>query len=102
MNLKRFADLGLEVLISEMDINLCGGHEESWQEALYHDVVEACINQPGCSAISFWGVHDESSWLNGWDRSGCGWGESPRPLLFDNNYSKKETYNQVMDALLGR
>ncbi len=97
-NMQRIADLGLEVIISEMDINLCGGRSVAWQQSLYHDVISACVDQPACSAISFWGLTDRSSWLNGWEGSGCKT-EKPWPLLFDDHYKRKGTYNEVFKAL---
>ena len=100
-NMQRIADLGLEVIISEMDINLCGGRDAAWQQSLYHDIVSACVNQPACSAITFWGLNDRSSWLNSWKGAGCS-GEKPMPLLLDDNYQKKETYTEVFNALIGR
>lgn len=100
-NMQRIADLGLEIIISEMDINLCGGRNEAWQQALYHDITLACAEQPACSAITFWGLNDGSSWLNSWEGAGCKT-EKPMPLLFDNKYQKKQTYEEVINALTGR
>jgi endo-1,4-beta-xylanase len=101
-NLKRFTDLGLEVLISEMDINRCGGVVTAEEQlAYYHDIVEACFKLPKCTAITFWGINDGRSWLNSWSGALCN-GQSSQSLLFNDQYGKKETYNRVMDALLGR
>ena len=100
-NMQRIADLGLEIVISEMDINLCGGRNAVWQQALYHDIVSACAEQPACKAITFWGLNDSSSWLNYWEGSGCKT-EQPMPLLLDDNYQKKQTYKEVFNALIGR
>ncbi len=101
-NMKKFTDLGLEVLISEMDINLCGGQitpEE--QLTLYHDIVEACVQNVKCTAITFWGVDDPRSWLNNFEEAQCN-GSGATPLLFDASFQKKQTYNRVMDALTGK
>lgn len=99
-NMQRIADLGLEIIISEMDINLCGGRNATWQQALYHDIVSACVEQPACSAITFWGLNDNASWLNRWDGAGCKT-EKPMPLLLDDDYQKKQTYHEVFNALTG-
>ncbi|WP_437779404.1 endo-1,4-beta-xylanase [Sorangium sp. So ce1097] len=101
-NLRRFADLGLEVLISEMDINRCGNVVSAADQlTYYHDIVEACFVMPECVGITFWGINDGRSWLNSWSTARCN-GQSSQSLLFNDQYQKKETYNRVMDALLGR
>ncbi|WP_437592295.1 endo-1,4-beta-xylanase [Sorangium sp. So ce1000] len=102
-NLKRFTDLGLEVLISEMDINRCGGVVTAEEQlAYYHDIVEACFKLPKCTAVTFWGINDGRSWLNSWSGALCNGQQSSQSLLFNDQYQKKETYNRVMDALLGK
>jgi len=100
-NMKYYADLGLEVLISEWDINLCGNRVTKQQQLqLYYDITKACINQPKCVAITFWGLNDGESWLNGFNGSLCN-GASSQSLLFNNN-QKKDTYYKVLDALNGK
>ncbi len=100
-NMQYYADLGLEVLISEWDINLCGNRVTKQQQLqLYHDITEYCVNQPKCVAITFWGINDSESWLNGFTGSLCNGGNS-QSLLFSNN-QKKDTYYQVLDALNGK
>ena len=100
-NMQRLAALGLEVVISEMDVNGCDGHGAEEMRGIYHDIVEVCVRQPACTALTFWGVSDRYSWLNSFSESGCG-GRSPQPLLWDNNYDKKPAYTGVMEALTGR
>lgn len=100
-NMQYYADLGLEVLISEWDINLCGNMVTKQQQLqLYHDITEYCVNQPKCVAITFWGINDSESWLNYFNGSLCN-GSSSQSLLFNNN-QKKDTYYQVLDALNGK
>ena len=100
-NMKKFTDLGLEVLISEMDINICGNQVSAGQQAtLYHDIVEACVQNTKCTAITFWGIDDTRSWLNTWDGSQCDMNATP--LLFDGSFQKKDLYDQVMNALTGK
>lgn len=100
-NFQYYADLGLEVLISEWDINLCGNKVTKQQQLqLYHDITKVCVEQPKCVAITFWGINDSESWLNSWSTAMCGGGNS-QSLLFNNN-QKKETYTQVLNALNGK
>ncbi len=96
-NMQRLAALGLEIVISEMDVRVCDS-DLATQATRYHDVVAACLAQPACKAITVWGVTDKYSWLN--DRSDiCG--AAALPLLFDANYVAKPAYSGFRDALLG-
>lgn len=100
-NMDYYISLGLDVLISEMDINLCGNVVSQQQQAqLYHDITAECVKRPKCTAITVWGVNDENSWLNSWSGALCNGGSS-RSLLFSNN-QPKDTYTQVLNALTGK
>jgi endo-1,4-beta-xylanase len=95
-NMRRLASLGLVVHISEMDvrINNVGGTEQARLEAqqrTFRDVVQVCMMEARCEAITFWGFTDAHTWLSG-----------DRPLLFDARYEPKPAYYGVLDALLGR
>lgn len=100
-NFDYYTSLGLEVLISEWDINLCGSKVSSAQQTeFYHGITEACVNNPKCAAITFWGVNDQNSWLNGFTGSLCNGGNS-QSLLFSNG-QKKPVYTQVLNGLNGK
>jgi endo-1,4-beta-xylanase len=95
-NMRRLASLGLIVHISEMDVRMDngGGSDQmrmQAQRAAYHDVVQVCVGEPRCEAITFWGVTDAHTWISG-----------DRPLLFDTRYQPKPAYDGVLDALRGR
>jgi endo-1,4-beta-xylanase len=94
-NMQRIAALGLDVLVSEIDIDICSSTVDA-QRTRFHDIVAACVAEPRCRAVTAWGVTDKYSWLNG---RTCA---AAHPLLFDDNYGKKPAYTGVMDALLGK
>ncbi|WP_329165818.1 endo-1,4-beta-xylanase [Streptomyces sp. NBC_01717] len=85
-NLQRFADLGVDVQITELDIEGSG----SAQATNYGNVVKACLAVSRCTGITVWGIPDKYSWRS-----------SGTPLLFDNNYNKKPAYDAVLAALGG-
>ncbi|WSC18116.1 endo-1,4-beta-xylanase [Streptomyces brevispora] len=85
-NLQRFADLGVDVQITELDIEGSG----SAQAASYTKVVNACLAVSRCAGMTVWGVTDKYSWRS-----------SGTPLLFDGNYGKKPAYTAVLTALGG-
>jgi endo-1,4-beta-xylanase len=104
-NLARYAELGLPVNISEMDVTLCdsfGGMAQRLQEQRlrYNRLAAACLESSQCTSITVWGVCDRYSWLN--SRSPCSEaGIEPRPLAFDDDYDKKPAWWGLLDALLG-
>ncbi len=100
-NMDYYASLGLEVLISEWDINLCGSKVSSAQQReFYRGITDACVNNPKCAAITFWGVNDQNSWLNGFTGSLCN-GANSQSLLFSNG-QKKAVYSDVLNGLNGK
>ncbi|MFF9799317.1 endo-1,4-beta-xylanase [Streptomyces rochei] len=85
-NLQRFADLGVDVQITELDIEGSG----TAQADAYARVVDACLAVDRCTGITVWGVTDKYSWRSG-----------GTPLLFDGNYEAKPAYDAVLAALGG-
>lgn len=94
-NIQRFAALGLELHITELDIRLTGSAPASLdaQAKLYGEVTRACTRQPACKLIQTWGVTDKHSWIpHIYPR--MGWA-----LLWDEHYARKPAYHAVHDAL---
>ncbi|MFG2357421.1 endo-1,4-beta-xylanase [Streptomyces sp. NPDC048521] len=85
-NLQRFADLGVDVQITELDIEGSG----TSQATSYSNVVKACLAVTRCTGITVWGITDKYSWRS-----------SGTPLLFDSNYNKKPAYTTVLTTLGG-
>src|SRR3954462_6469478 len=82
-NLQRFADLGVEVQITESDVAQGGN-----QATIYATVTKACMAVSRCAGITVWGIRDSDSWRTG-----------ENPLLFDNSGNKKPAYTSVLNAL---
>jgi endo-1,4-beta-xylanase len=94
-NLQRFAALGLELHITEMDIRLSDSSSASLnaQAQLYGEITTICRQYPACKVIQTWGFTDKYSWIPSFF-PGYGWA-----LLWDANYQKKPAYFSVRDAL---
>jgi endo-1,4-beta-xylanase len=107
-NIARYAALGLQIDVTEMDVTLCGYGNNSFaleaQRFRYNRIVSACFDSPACRSISLWGLGDANSWLND---NGCQAngmpvaGVSPEPLAFDDNYARKPAWWGVYDGLIG-
>jgi endo-1,4-beta-xylanase len=73
------------------------GLPESIQNDLakrYEDIFKVFLkHKDKISRITFWGVNDGHSWLNGWPIKG----RTNYPLLFDRNFQPKTAYNAVID-----
>ncbi|WP_406065211.1 endo-1,4-beta-xylanase [Micromonospora sp. NBC_00860] len=82
-NLQRFADLGVDVQITELDV-MTGGNQAN----IFGAVTRACMNVSRCTGITVWGVRDCDSWRG-----------SDNALLFDCNGNKKAAYTSVLNAL---
>ncbi|GIJ78390.1 endo-1,4-beta-xylanase [Micromonospora phaseoli] len=84
-NLQRFADLGVDVEITELDVTQGGN-----QANIYATVTRACLAVSRCTGITVWGVRDCDSWRGG-----------DNALLFDCAGNKKPAYTAVLDTLNG-
>jgi endo-1,4-beta-xylanase len=84
--LQNFADLGVDVQITELDIEGSG----STQATTYGNVVRDCLAVTRCNGITVWGIRDTDSWR-----------ASGTALLFDGNGNPKAAYNAVLTALGG-
>jgi GH35 family endo-1,4-beta-xylanase len=98
-NLQRFADLGLDVNISEIDVRLSSlpwDHETNLaiQQQVYHRAVNACMNVERCDAVTIWGFTDKYSWIDG------EFGPDD-PLLYTADYQRKPAYFAIADGLMG-
>ena len=99
-NMRRFAAFGLRVNISEMDVrvgDIGGGTPANLdvQRAVYHSMTAACVAEPACYGITFWGFTDAHSWI--YNQYG-----PDAPLLFDAQYAPKPAFYGVLDALMKR
>jgi endo-1,4-beta-xylanase len=106
-NIERYADLGLRIEFTEMDVpvgEIPGNLDQKLQRQreIAHDIVAACVAVERCAAITFWGLTDRDSWLED-PHWGALRGHGPhRALLFDGAYRPKPIVLGVIDAFAGR
>jgi endo-1,4-beta-xylanase len=116
-----YHELGVQVLITELDITVLPnpwdleGAEisqnfegsatmnpypeqlpDSVQHQLalrYQDIFKLFLkHRDKIDRVTFWGVNDGGSWLNGWPIRG----RTNYPLLFDRDYLPKSAYDSIM------
>jgi endo-1,4-beta-xylanase len=101
--MQQIRDLGLEVAITELDVPIGPTRSEADQLALYDQAVDECL-RADCSEITVWGLVDGDSWLDSpsireLNAVFDAWAIPSRPLLFDDDFTPKPTYQAVVDAL---
>lgn len=89
-NFQRFADLGLDIYITELDIGIVDGGSEQQQAEAYRKVLSLCLNQPACQAYQIWGFTDRYSWR-----------KETSPLIFTNSYQPKPAWFALQSLLQG-
>ncbi|HEU4328991.1 MAG TPA: endo-1,4-beta-xylanase [Roseiflexaceae bacterium] len=91
-NMQRFAALGVEVYITEMDVGISSTTQANLQAQanVYSNVLARCKAQPACKAFQVWGIPDKYSWRTG-----------ENALIFDNNYNAKPAYYALQTGLGG-
>ena len=97
-NLQRFAALGLDVAITELDVRMqlpADSAKLATQATYYRNVTNACLAVPRCVGITTWGYTDKYSWI---PSTFPGEGAA---LLVDENFQRKPAYTAVHDALAG-
>jgi endo-1,4-beta-xylanase len=100
-NIARLTALGVQVHITELDVSLpvdasgVARHDDLVRQAeVYREVVRACLQNPGCTAVQTWGFTDKYSWIGSHSH-----GTRGAALLFDRAYKPKPAYDAVLDEI---
>ncbi|MGX9883488.1 endo-1,4-beta-xylanase [Streptomyces sp. NPDC002276] len=97
-NIQRFADLGVDVAITELDVRMAlpaDATKLAQQKADFKTVVAACAAVTRCVNITVWGFTDSDSWVPG---TFPGYGAA---TPYDENYAPKPAYYGIAEALGG-
>lgn len=98
--MRRFADLCLDVQITELDVQIWDGTGITREGLLaqaeaFRTMPDVGLSIPSFTALVQWGVTDRSTWI-----PEC-WGHPDAPLLFDDRYQPKPAYCALRDLLAG-
>ena len=93
-----YADMGLELAVTEMDVLAHATDEDRLevQARIYGELVDAALSIDACREVTFWGVSDAHTWVDEH------FGENRSPLLFDRAGEPKPAYHAVADAFAAR
>jgi endo-1,4-beta-xylanase len=97
-NMQRFADLGLDVAITELDVRMptpASAANLTRQASDFAGVVRACLAISRCVGVSQWAVGDPDSWIPG------AFPGNGAATMYDGSYQPKAAYNSVISALGG-
>lgn len=99
-NIARFADLGLTVNISELDVRTIEvpgtkAQRLASQAITYREVAAACALERACEAVTLWGFTDAYSWID----SEYG---ADDPLPWNEAYDMKPAHAALLAGLAGR
>ncbi|AEW99799.1 endo-1,4-beta-xylanase [Streptantibioticus cattleyicolor] len=97
-NMERFANLGLDVAVTELDDRVqlpASGSALQQQSTDFGAVVRDCLAVTRCVGVSQWGVDDAHSWIPG---AFPGYGAA---TMYDGNDQPKPAYGAALSALGG-
>ncbi|GAB2948439.1 endo-1,4-beta-xylanase [Streptomyces heilongjiangensis] len=97
-NIQRFADLGLDVAVTELDIRMqtpATDAKLAQQRTEYEAVFKACVAVSRCTGVTVWGFTDSDSWIP--DTFPGEGAATP----YDANYQPKPAYYGIVTALGG-
>lgn len=97
-NVKRYADIGIDVSFSEVDVRMPDrkAKDESEikkQEEIYTALVDIAKTEPNVKTFIVWGLTDKDSWVPG---TFPGYGS---PCLYDSAMNKKPVYQAIKETL---
>lgn len=88
-NMKRLADLGLEIHVTEMDVACAAPCDEAKQANVYRALLEVCLKEAACKNFETWGFTDKYTWK----------GTDMHPLPFDEMLKPKPAVAAMLAAL---
>lgn len=103
-NLKRFAALGLDIHITELDVRACSDSSTCDDKALarqgevYEGLLRMCLRIASCKVFEMWGFTDRHTWTRTFHNPTR---KDEMPLPFDSSYQAKPAFYSMLKALNG-
>jgi len=103
--LEHYAKLGVEIHITELDINVLPNDDPSRRPAPTAEMMNKLADMYGqafaifrqfkgtITSVTTWGIADDSTWLDNFPISG----RKNWPLLFDEHHQPKEAFRRVVE-----
>ena len=88
--LAKFAETGLDIQVTELDITTSDTSEAGFekQAEMYKGIMDACVEYAdSISAVVFWGTTDDKSWR-----------AAKSPLLFNEDYTAKPAFYSIVEG----
>ena len=82
-NIKRYNDLGLKCVITELDLGMDAKNETNLRQQAqdYFNIAQVALKNDHCNELMIWGLTDNRSWRS-----------NSNPLLFDSELNEKPAY----------
>ena len=86
--LEKYARIGCDIQITELDITLSDGDNFQTQASMYKELFDLYRqHKDEISSVTVWGINDEISWR-----------KEGKPLLF-SNYQPKPAYDKIIEGM---
>lgn len=101
-NVQRFADLGVAIRFTELDVRIpmlngvATVADLDRQRLVYNMMTQVCLNQPKCTGLTLWGFTDKRSWITDYPDSFSGYGAA---IPLTAGYRRKPAWTGIADAL---
>jgi len=100
-NIKRFGDLGLLAIFTEVDVSI---PKDKFNDSLtlnrqaenYAELMSVCLRNDNCESFVLWGFTDMHSWIPRHTKNELG-----QALIFNNLYEPKPAYWSLLNTLTG-
>lgn len=98
-NIRRFAELGLTVSFTEVDVRIkmpVTPEKEAEQVRAYQDLLDAALGEPNAKSFILWGYTDKQSWVPGF------FGGYGSALVYDKEMKPKAAYRAILERMLAK
>ncbi|MGB9760735.1 MAG: endo-1,4-beta-xylanase, partial [Thermoproteota archaeon] len=102
--LQTYKNLGVDVYITELDVSLYDKSPDDpnrwlWQALVYQEIIKSYLEVESGNLIVFWGVQDNTSWLE--TNTSLG-NKNADPLLFDDEGNAKISYYVILKTIFNQ